>query len=78
MKISVRNVDKQLFKELKLRAQREEKTAGQALNEALRLYLQQDRKSRKPLSKLPSFDFGSGTERLSEEIDEVLYGSRST
>ncbi len=74
MTISVRNVDDALFKEFKIAAARRDKNVGQAMNEAMRGWLDQQEGKTIPITRMRTFDFGKGTERLSQEIDETLYG----
>ncbi len=76
MDTTIRNLDKRLYRQLKARAARQGKTIGELVNDAIRAYL-----ARKELASLPVSvldlkpeEFGEGTERLSEEIDLVVYG----
>lgn len=75
--VTFRNVDEDILQEFKAEAVRESKTFGEALVEALALWLQHRRLSFKKKTKLSAsepVDFGPGTERLSERVDEVVYG----
>ena len=76
MNATIRNLDPDLFRRLKARASLEGKTVGQALNQAMLVYLGMIPAVNKTRSMmdLPHWDFGPGNERLSEEIDEILYG----
>jgi len=80
----IRNIDPRAYRMLKSRAALEGRPIGAVLSDAMRLYLAGHiitRKTRKKgstsIADLPSWDFGPGSERWSEEIDEVLYGGRS-
>ncbi|MEW5996457.1 MAG: hypothetical protein AB1657_02580 [Candidatus Micrarchaeota archaeon] len=75
--VTFRNVDRDVLQDFRAEAVRENRTFGQALAEALLLWLQHRRMARKKKMKLSAskpLDFGPGTERLSERADEILYG----
>lgn len=74
MNISVRGVEEKLFKEFKSEAIKEGKKIGEALNEALELWIRMRRKRKKFKMVLQPFDWGEGSERASLEIDEIVYG----
>lgn len=76
MNATIRNIDGNLYRMLKARAAREGRTIGEVLNDAIRSYLSE---SSSPRKKRSLFDiapepFPPGNERLSEQIDEILYG----
>jgi hypothetical protein len=72
----IRNIDERAFGALKAKAAAEGKTIDEAFNEAIRAYTA----TRLPFPKTGSlFDmrptkFPKGNERLSEQVDEVVYG----
>ncbi len=70
---SIRNLDPKVYKRLKLEAARKNIAVGDALSEAIELYLTQPNR-KFDASKIIPFDWGPGNERVSEEIDEILYG----
>ena len=75
--ITFRNVDIRILQDFKAEAVRENKTFGTALAEALAVWLQHKRIAKKKklmLSDLEPMDFGPGTERLSERVDQEVYG----
>lgn len=75
--ITVRNVDEEALQNFKAEAVREKKTFGEALAEAILLWLEHKKLFQKKKARLSSskpVDFGAGTETLSERVDEVLYG----
>jgi len=74
MNISVRGVEDRLFKEFKAEAIKEGKKIGEALNEAIELWLRMRKKRVKFKLKLEPFDWGEGNERSSMEVDEIVYG----
>ncbi len=79
MDTTIRNLDAKLYRKLRTRAAAEGKTVGAVVNAALRAYLARQPVAPKVISffDLPAWDFGPGNERLSEQIDEVLYGEQS-
>lgn len=76
MDTTIRNLDEQAYRDLKARAAREGKTMGQAVNEAIRAYLAGPgaRAGTRSLAELRPEPYPAGSERLSEEIDAVVYG----
>lgn len=77
MDATIRNLDDDAYRALKAKAALEGKSVGEALNEAIRAYVGRPRGKKHSLRDIKPVDFGPGTERLSEEIDDILYGSRS-
>lgn len=71
--ITVRDVDKQVFREFKADATRQGLTVGTAITLAMEKYHKQLGKKRK-FTSLKPISWGKGTEHLSEEVDKVLYG----
>lgn len=77
MDTTIRNLDESAYRELKARAALEGKTIGEAVNEAIRAYVA----TPGPLGKKRSLrdwkpePYPPGNERLSEEIDEIVYGA---
>jgi hypothetical protein len=76
MDTTIRNLDEGAYRRLKARAAAEGKTVGAALNEAMSAYADWPWAGLKrgSLADLKPRPFGKGTERLSEEIDAVVYG----
>lgn len=78
MDTTIRNLDARLYRAALARAKARGQTVGALVNEALRAFL----KAQPPKARRHSFldfkpiDFGPGTEHLSEQVDEVLYGER--
>lgn len=74
--ITIRGADKGLFLEFKAEAVRERKRVGDVFNALIREWLSRHKPTQRKLSLLDikPFDFGPGTENLSQEVDEVLYG----
>lgn len=76
MDTTIRNLDPETYRELKARAASEGKTLGEAVNEAMRVYLARPGQSSKrgSLRDLSPEPYPEGSERLSEEIDRIVYG----
>jgi plasmid stability protein len=77
MDTTIRNLDARVYRELKARAALMGKTVGEALNEAMLAYLArpEGRARGGSLRNLHPEPFPPGNERLSEEIDSVIYGA---
>ena len=76
MDTTIRNLDEHLYRELKARAARAGKTMGEVVNEAMSAYLARPTAlpKRGSLRDLRPENYPEGNERLSEEIDTIVYG----
>jgi hypothetical protein len=76
MSATIHNLDEQAYHALLERAAVEGRQVGELLNEAMRSYLARPEKMvrRSTLRDLTPEPFPEGNERLSEEIDAILYG----
>ena len=76
MDTTIRNVDGTAYRRLKARAALEGKTMGEILTEAIQAYLARPgpAQKRRSLRDLRPEPYPEGTERLSLEIDEIVYG----
>ena len=75
--MNIRNIDTQLYREIKAEANHEGINTGTAINSTTRHWLNRKRAQAKPVRsflELEAIDFGPGTENLSEEHDKYLYG----
>lgn len=73
--ISIRGVDAKLFKEFKAEAAREGTGMGTVLNVAISNWLSsKNAKKKTNFLDLEPWDWGSGNEKASSEIDDELYG----
>jgi len=75
MNITVRGLDEAIFRKFKAKAIGEGMKLGEALTQAMKLWIEQ--KNLKPklsLLDIKPFNWGVGTEKASVEIDQVLYG----
>lgn len=73
-KISIKGIDKKTYKVFKVKCKKEGLKVGQALTLAMQQWLNSEK--RKPRLSFLNFKPTKGkrgTERLSEEIDKVLY-----
>jgi len=70
--VFIKNVDKEAYKLAKMLAAREEKKIGEVISESV--FLLAGQKKKKGFAALKPTDFGPGTEHLSTQIDEILYG----
>jgi plasmid stability protein len=78
MDTTIRNLDEEAYRALLARAVMQGRNVGDLFNEAIRAYL-----ARTPLTKghsslrdLKPEAYPEGNERLSEEIDAIVYGDR--
>jgi plasmid stability protein len=78
MNTTVRNIDDDVYRLLKAHAALTRRTVGDILTEAVRAYLAGTGGTprRGSLAELRPEDYPKGNERLSEEVDAVVYGSR--
>ncbi|HXE31171.1 MAG TPA: hypothetical protein VN515_05165 [Terriglobales bacterium] len=76
MDTTIRNLDPVLYRRARARAATEGKTVGAVINEALRQHLRpQSRTDAKPhWWDVPVENWGPGTENLSNEVEDILYG----
>jgi plasmid stability protein len=77
MNTTIRNLDASAYRELKARAALTGRTIGEVMNEAIRCYLARPEHlpRRGSLSDLVPEAYPEGNERLSEEIDAIVYGA---
>ena len=74
--ITFRNVDEEKLRNFKAEAVRENKNFGEAIGEAINLWLEHkkfDQKKKTKLSESKHLMFRSGIKNLSERIDEIVY-----
>jgi plasmid stability protein len=76
MDTTIRNLDDHSYRALKARAALAGKTIGEVVNEAIRGYLARPgpRARTRSLRDLAPQDYPDGDERLSEEVDPLVYG----
>ncbi|MFQ6129116.1 MAG: hypothetical protein ACE5QW_09480 [Thermoplasmata archaeon] len=76
MDTTIRGLDEETYRKTKAKAALLGLSVGQAVNDALRKWVaeSEERPTRSILDMEP-VPLGKGTERLSEEIDEIVYGA---
>ncbi|MEK6955023.1 MAG: hypothetical protein AABW52_00025 [Nanoarchaeota archaeon] len=72
--ITVKEVEEKTFQELKSEAANMKMSIGAALTIAIESWLSSIRKPKGSLLKWKPRDWGPGTENLSEQVDEIIYG----
>lgn len=76
METTIRDLDEQAYSALREQAVMQGRNVGDLVNEAVRAYLARVavRQRRSSLRDLKPESFPPGNERLSEEIDDIVYG----
>ena len=76
MDTTIRNLDERAYRALKARAALTGRTIGETVNEAIQVYLARpgDHLRTGSLVDLRPLAFPEGTEELSRQVDEVVYG----
>ena len=74
MDTTIRNIDPFVYKSLKAKATADGITIGEAINKAVREWLNINPKKHKSILDIKPEHFGKQYMHLSEEIDETLYG----
>lgn len=74
IQVTIKEVDEHAFRELKAAAVKYKMTVGSAFNLAIENWLWSTRKTKSDLKDLKPVSWGRGTERLSEQVDEIVYG----
>lgn len=73
---TIRNLDSRAYRAIKARAALNGLTVGEAVSEAIRAYVARPVGSRAgSIMDLTPEEYPAGTERLSEEIDRIVYGA---
>ncbi len=73
--ITVRDVDENVFREFKAETSRRGIKLGTAITLAM-MRFKCEMKTRKKLTDFKPTSWGKGTEHLSEQIDDILYGEK--
>ena len=77
--ITVRDVDEKTLRNFRAHAIQKRVKMGDALTDAMKRWIKEDERQEpdpRLLLKIKSFDWGLGTEKTSEEVDMILYGSK--
>ena len=73
--VTIRGLDEAVFRRFKAKAVEEGLRLGEALTQAMKLWIEErSRVARSSLLEFKPFNWGAGTEKLSFEVDEALYG----
>jgi len=73
MQLSIRDVDRKVFKEFKAEAVREGLKVGRAITLAMQTWVNKSKGDRMSILDYRATHWGKGTEKTSEEIDKILY-----
>ena len=72
--ITIRDVDKETFREFKGEAIRHGMSVGTAVTLAMQQFKDELGHKRRKLTSLKPISGGKGTEHTSDKVDEILYG----
>ncbi|MBI4139911.1 hypothetical protein HY483_03035 [Candidatus Woesearchaeota archaeon] len=74
IQLSVKNVEEKTFREFKAKSVQEGMNVGLALTLAMQDWIEQSkRKPKRNILDLKAWDWGKGTENISENADSILY-----
>lgn len=75
MDVTIKNISRRIYQEFKAEAARRNLKIEEALTLAMQEFIQSEEKKRDNLSILDfePFDWGEGTEPVSEDVDKILY-----
>ena len=73
MDTTIRNIDPFIYKKMKAKATAEGITIGEAINRAIKKWLNIEPKKHTSILEIKPEHFGKQYRHLSEEIDEILY-----
>jgi hypothetical protein len=74
MNVTIRDLDEVTFKKFKAKAIEEGMKLGEAMTQAMALWIKQRNiKQKASLLDVKPFNWGKGTEKTSIEIDKILY-----
>jgi len=77
MNITVRGLDEAVFRRFKAKAVEEGLKLGEAVTQAMEMWIKmRSVKPKASLLNIEPFNWGEGTERVSVEIDRILYGEK--
>ena len=74
MQLTVKEVEEDVYKEFKAEAVREGFKVGKALTMAMDMWLEGRKTKKSRFLQIKPWDWGPGTEKASEEVDEILHG----
>lgn len=75
MNVTIKNMNRKLYQEFKAEAARRGLEVGEALTLAIQEFMKSERTSKNlSILEFEPFDWGEGTETVSEDVDAILYG----
>lgn len=74
MNIIIRNVSRRIYQEFKAEPARRGLKMGEALTLAMQNFINPEEKKNVSILDFEPFDWGEGTEFVSEDVDTILYG----
>jgi len=74
IQITIRDVDEKIFREFKAETIRKGMKLGAAINFAMEKFRADLHEKKAKFTMLKPVDWGPGTERVSEEVDAIMYG----
>ena len=79
MNTTIRGVDEAIFRKFKAKAAEEGMKIGEAVTQALESWVKEREhaKKRASLREIECYDWGKGTEKVSSQIDQILYGEKT-
>lgn len=76
--ITIRGVNERVFRRFKAKAVEEGMKLGEAITQAMEMWIRERSVKRKAsLLDIRPFNWGEGTEKVSVEIDRILYGGEA-
>lgn len=76
---AIRGIEEETYMKFREKALAERMKVGQALTLAMKEWVKKEERERadpRNLLKIKPFDWGKGTEKVSKEVDEILYGNK--
>ncbi len=75
MNVTIKNMNRKLYQEFKAEAARRGLEVGEALTLAIQEFMKSERMSKNlSILEFEPFDWGEGSETVSEDVDAILYG----
>jgi len=75
LNVTVRGLDQAVYRRFKAKAVEEGLKLGEALTQAMKIWMEhRSEKGRAKLVDVKPLNWGEGTEKISIEIDRILYG----
>ena len=75
--LTIKDIDDLLFNELKIKASQEGISIDEAVNRALRQWVNPEKKAKRSILEIRLEHFGYNNRNLSEEHDDILYNEET-